>query len=70
MHLSIVMPSLWEFRIREWSGVPTLSVRAPYLGFGVGDKAFVKGGMMQASKDCWSDFEAGLVGRFGKGVHA
>jgi len=31
MDLSIVTPSLWEFRIREWSDVPTVLVRAPWV---------------------------------------
>ena len=30
IYLSIVMPSLWELRIREWSVAPTVSVRAPW----------------------------------------
>ncbi len=51
MNLSIVMPSLWEFRIREWGVVPTVSVRASW-GFGVGDEASIKEGVMHASKGC------------------
>ena len=31
MNFSIVMPSLWEFRIREWSVVPNVLVRAPWV---------------------------------------
>ena len=31
MNLSIVLPSLWEFQIREWSVVPTVLVRAPWV---------------------------------------
>jgi hypothetical protein len=44
-------------------------VGAGPLGFGVGDKACVKGYVMYASKGCRSDFESELVGWFGKGVH-
>jgi len=29
--LSIGLPSLWEFRTREWSVVPTVLVRAPWV---------------------------------------
>ena len=40
------------------------------LGFGVDDEAYVKRGVVWASKGCCSDFKAELVGRFGEGVHA
>ena len=31
MNLSIVMPFLWEVRIREWSVVPTVMVWEPWI---------------------------------------
>ena len=45
MNLSNVMPSLWEFRIREWGAIPIVLVRAPWV-FGANDEASIKGSVM------------------------
>ncbi len=45
MNLSIVMPSLWEFLMRECSAIPTVLVRAPWV-FCVDDEAYVEGGVV------------------------
>ncbi len=31
MNFTIVMPSLWEFLMREWSATRTVFVRAPWV---------------------------------------